>query len=403
MSAGPVSAGQVVRFLDPFGLVRPRQVLGFVVAMSLVVAACGIGDAGDSSSGSDRVAPGDLRELLGPVPDTEDNRSFVVVADLRLAAAQLGVERPASSSGVGAWKDYVFDGIAPLDARRPAVVLTSCWDGGRKVDERLRGELGVEPWAGESVVRAGTAGRCLLGGEFPAEVIEEAIESAPGNAALVEKGTYEGNSYLRWLADDREVGGRAEVGPLFPRSRLLVTDDWLLTASTDAEVEAVIDASTGENSLADNATFALLAEILTERGAHSAMLSDRVATGPEGLCGLGCPDVQLDAIRDRDTLLGGVEAWATGWGSPNGEEIGTVVAVAATEADAERNTERLEKMLRTLQSPVTRRRFSEDVSVVSAETVGRASVVQLKGVEHPAGRWLEHATHRREIPIVNAE
>lgn len=263
------------------------------VAASLLLllggAACGGGGA-DAGGGV-------VLTMLAAVPDTEANRSFVIVGDHTALAEAVGREWPPAGTGAEGHKDAVgsfYSAIVDNDLVPPVGM-------GRTLPEAVawRTEFGFSALDATADVIAGVPPRELTGsrssgdgvdelmvfrssGDGVAEAIARAVESEPVWSGDLSVEDHAGATLYTWAdpltAQEDRVSGARRLGQ---GGALGVTDGWVVRSTDPALARAALDTladADDARSLADDDSYADLARALDEQDVYMATLSDRVPT-----------------------------------------------------------------------------------------------------------------------------
>lgn len=256
----------------------------------LLGAACGNG-------GADEAGAGVVHTMLAAVPDTEANRSFVIVGDHIALAEAVGREWPPAGTGAEGHKDAVssfYGAIVDSDLVPPVGM-------GRTLPEAVawRAEFGFSALNATADVIAGVPPRELTGfrssgdesdelmvfrssGDGVAQTIAHAVESDPVWSGDLSAEDHAGATLYAWAdpltAQVDRVSGARRLGQ---GGVLGVTDGWVVRSIDPEVARAALDALADADdapSLADDESYAALARALDEQDVYMATLSDRIPT-----------------------------------------------------------------------------------------------------------------------------
>lgn len=256
-----------------------------------------LGGTACGGGGADEAGGGVVLTMLAAVPDTEANRSFVIVGDHTALAEAVGREWPPAGTGADGHKDAVgsfYSAIVDSDLVPPVGM-------GRTLPEAVawRSEFGFSALDANADVIAGAPPEELTGfrssgdgaaelmvfrspGDEVADAIADAVESDPVWSDDLSAEDHAGATLYTWADPlaaqvDRTSGARR----LGQGGALGVTDGWVVRAIDPEVARAALDTLADADdapSLADNDTYAALARALDEQQAYSATLSDRIVT-----------------------------------------------------------------------------------------------------------------------------
>jgi hypothetical protein len=342
-----------------------------VAALALVSAACGVSDP-TTGSGS-----GSLTSMLGEVPDTPANRSFVAWVDVAAARELAGLPRPVAgkepdadealevfipgkSGSVQALTPIFIDNrAAELDAWRTEVGFTV-----DDIDQNI--DAGVQPEM-TSVAR----------GRFQADQVEEAVSSDPSWKDELETADHDGVEYWRWL-DDGEMSPQhvTPTRPLGNSLRLQAGGGQIRWTRTDATMEDAIDAGAGNtDTLADVDELARIATALEDHDAYQAYLSADPGPFSVDRVPRASPEVKEELAADA------LEPWtAIGAGDAvDGDvAVGVLVLTHDDEEAAATNAERLRKIIESGRSPQSNAPFADVYEVRSLDQEGSTVILTVE-------------------------
>ena len=335
-----------------------RRLAALALTPALLLAACG-DDGGGGGSGGD----GSLTALLASVPDSSENRRFVVYDDHARARALVAVEPPADPTD----EDDVGEYLVELSGPEPddlALNVSSFFDG-----DTLRAATG---WAVEFGVPVGAMDSTVVAGELPdhiriadgtfdVERVGDAVLADPFWGDVVVEESYAGRSYLDW-GDDNDFERITAVRPVGQAGQLAVSTDRVIRTNTREGVEAALDAEAGErSSLADDPAFRSVAEALDAAGIHAALLTDE----------------PWSAAIDGDPLSG-VEVIGLGTARSAEGDDELVVVLRAEDADAAaRNADGLRAIIENDESLTRQVAWSEVLEIIDLSAEGELTVARL--------------------------
>lgn len=256
-----------------------------------------LGGAACGGGGADEAGGGVVLTMLAAVPDSEANRSFVIVGDHTALAEAVGREWPPAGTGAEGHKDAVdsfYGAIVDRDLVPPIGM-------GRTLPEAVtwRTELGFSALDATADVIAGVPPRELAGlrssgdgadelmvfrssGDGVAEAIAHAVESDPVWSGDLSDEEHGGATLYSWAdpltAQADRVSGARRLGQ---GGALGVTDGWVVRSIDPEVARAALDTLAGADdapSLADDDSYAALARALDEQDVYMATLSDRIPT-----------------------------------------------------------------------------------------------------------------------------
>lgn len=365
-----------------------------VLAAALLAACGGDGTPATSTPGAatttseapDTIAPpagGDgWASLLAAVPDTEANRSQVILNDYRAAQVAAGIpplaaDAPAAdivtyavtlSLGVPGGED---DGEVVRDP--PLAALPMATFGQRAV-------ASWDEWEAEYGFTLAQVERDLIAGQPPDEVIvfegsfspasiAEVLRADPGWAGDLEVVEHEGGSYYRWGEDFAIDPRRASPArPLGRGGRLAVGEDRILRTYGSEAIESALGAIAGDvPSLADVPEMTALAGALDRAGAYAALLTMAVAD----LAAAGVPEGSGPFLEPYRGL-----AIGPGVGD-DGQAFVVIALVHGDEAAAAANAGRIPEIVATGSSLLTGRPWSDVLEVQEVRRDGTVTVAVL--------------------------
>lgn len=344
-------------------------------------AACSAGGSDDATGGAGGDQPGapadagsddSIAALLALVPDTEGNRSQVIVSRYEAAATAAGLD-PVDG------EREEMDRISKLtnSVETGTGVAGGEITGGPRTQAQY-GLLGFVPSDVRAEVSAGQPPdqvSVAVGSFDRDEVLDLAAEATDGEVVEVD-----GTEVARWL-DDRELvpGLETPIGDLPGQAgRVALPADQVLTyANADEISTATIGTVRGDvDSLADVEELAAIATALDEHDVLTALLStEPLETDPRMT-----PDT--DAAADGPPGLLPYAAFGTGNRLVDGAPSLVVVLAHDDADDAATNAERLAAMVADGTSAATRQRWAElltDPAIEQAGTVVTATFT----VENP--------------------
>jgi len=351
--------------VHPSAVPPSRRRLAAVAATALLVA---VGLAGCSDD--DGAAPdgSSIAGLLGAVPDTKENRQYVVA--YRYDAAEEGADVDPKGDDES---DRELDRLLQLSKEAgigPNGVIDTT------LGPQRIGRLGFVPSDVVATVQAGSPPDTTDLAVVDAD--EDDVLDAAAKVEGAERTDVDGVEVVRWL-DDREVDQDLDtpIGRIpGVAGRVGFTDDGLLLTATSDEVAAaaIATAKGDEPSLMDVPAIADVADALDDEDAFTAYVS--VALGSDG--SRTTPSQRADeqpALRSY-AAIGLGNAW-----TDDGLEL--VIAIAHDdEAAAEANATALEEAVTKGTTAQTSQRLSELLSDPEVERDG-TTVVGTFQVERP--------------------
>lgn len=342
----------------------PRHHLVLAAATVLLVA-MGLGacskDGGDAPDGSS------ISGLLGAVPNTEDNRGYVVVNRYDAAAAGAKIDPKGEDE-----TDEELDRMLQL-SQEAGIAGTGVMDMTRGVDQI--GALGFTPSDVIASVQAGNPPNAIDLAVI--DVDEGDVLDAAAKVDGAERTEVDDVDVVRWLDDNEiEMDLDTPIGRVPGQAgRVAFVDGLLATASNDTVMEDAIATAEGDGeSLMDVEGIAAVAEALDDEDAFTAFIAGR---------NLGPGERATPSQREETPSLRSYEAIALGnaW-SDDGLEL--VIAVAhEDEAAAKANEQALEDVVAEGTSATTATRLSELLQDPEVERDG-TTVVATFSVEQPA-------------------
>ncbi len=359
---------------------RIATVLGTLVALGGLLLVGGCFDSEEEA----RVAegPGAFSDLLRFVPDEAAYRERVTITDYAAIREHYGLE---ARGGAEAW-------IELAEAQQQEVVSVPFMSGilgaGRQdfLNAEERWEAGFGFGFGE-IDRTLVGGRppprkiYVVGGRFDAAGVEETL-AVCGECEPHEVLEYGGQRYLAWGDGPEFHLDLSLARPAFDqfgRGGLFVfTDQHVIRAHWFEDVEWMIDASQGHNSLGERAGFAEVTAAADELGLFTLVLTDvtqEVGSGREP---------PKDAV-----LLRPYSVWGAGSGVDDEGVFTAVVLAHASEEVAAENVGRLEERLATGSSVWREQAWSELFSRVEVSSDGVVLTAKLYGAGSVEGLLIE--------------
>jgi hypothetical protein len=366
---------------------RGARVLAPAVVVLTLAAACGVSDP---TTGS-----GSLTAMLGEVPDTQANRSFVAWVDLAAAREQAGLPRPAAGTGSDDEESLqVFTGGESSPVRALAPIFM---DGRGAELDAWSAEVGFTVNDIDQSVDAGVPPEmtAVARGRITVDRVEQAVSSDPSWKDDLETTDHEGVRYWRWLEDGELSPPRVTpTRPLGNSLRLQADEGQIRWSRTDGAMHDSIDAGAGDtDTLADVDELARVATFLEEHDAYQAYLS--ADPGPFSVSRVprATPEVkeQLGA--------GALEPWtAIGVGDAvDGDvAIGVLVLTHDDEKAAATNVKRLRKIIRSGRSLRNATPYADVYDVRSLDRRGSTVVLT---VEQEPRRLLEETMIQRSFAL----
>jgi hypothetical protein len=410
-----------------------RLATALTLVMSLV-AACGDGGAGSTTTGSDQPGTSVAPSTTGPAPSTSassvgtsstaaaattqparptgtwvglletipaggDMPLWVVLNDYESARTLVGVEVPAADANHDEIIEYllalqvgpVADASTEPVTRLPRMGIADDSFGSRAPYDvgAWRTAYGIGVVDVDRTVVAGVPPHELIvwQGRIEPDRVAQAVASDPewnSDLRTVEHG---GDIYYAW-GENPAMTDVERVGPVRPLGRggcLYASDGIGLRAADCGVLEAALDARSGDApSLADGEPLVVIAQALEDAGAYTAFLTLDVglfAVGADPLGGGGGPG-----------LLPYLAA-GTGAGL-DGDTALTIVALLHDSADdAMENAARLEQVVAEGISGSTGRSWSEFLSVVDVTTDGNLLVARL-ATDAAGSFWIQLVARR---------
>lgn len=313
---------------------------------------------------------GSIAGMLSLVPDTEANRTFVLISLYEKAekAAEL---KPQG----GTAKERELRRIVRLSNDQK--VGTGVANGDLGTGSRVREQYGALGYVPSDVTAEVTANLppsqvTIATGEFDADkVLDKAAETKGSTRKEVD-----GTEVVRWL-DDLAVDPKLEtpVGQLSGQAgRIALPADGVLTyAKSDAISKSVNATVKGDRtSLADNDDLATVAERLDDLDVHSAYLSTEPVSAPKGQSQTG----------DPGSALARYDAIGVGAALKDKKPRLVVVLVHGSDRAAEQNAKGLKAKVADGKSAATGRPWSDQLSDPDIEQDGRVVVASFR-VKNP--------------------
>jgi hypothetical protein len=356
-----------VRILPP----RARRIapVAAVAALALVVAACGVSDETTES--------GSLTSMLGEVPDTPENRSFVAWVDVAAARERAGLPRPAAGKESGDKAALeVFTGGKSSKVR----ALTPIFMENRAAEfDAWRTEVGFTVNDIDQNIDAGVPPEMIsvARGRVEVDEVEEAVSSDPSWKDDLETIDHLGDRYWRWLDDGEITPERVtSTRPLGNSLRLQAEKGQIRWTRTDATMEDALDAGADRSdTLADVDELAGIATVLEENDAYQAYLT--ADPGPFSVERMPRASPEVKERAEADAL----EPWtAVGVGDAVDGDVAVAVLVLThdDEEAATTNVERLRKIIESGRSPQNDMPYAEVYDVRSLDQDGSTLILTVE-------------------------
>jgi hypothetical protein len=341
-------------------------------ALALFAAGCG----GSGGGGGDEVcAPSSVDfvsalELIAPgaavAADEEQPGHSLFLLDQRRVYEAAGVGRPGS----------LEEWVEALEALTPDFAFSGTVWGYSRLDALTVGETldqyGIQLWEMdlliENEIPGGALGIAL--GDFDGDGIRRALVECEGCLETPAEVEVHGATALQW-GNEAEVSFDAVLEPpvydRLGRGSLVLPGDSVLVRSLRlAEMDSTVAACGGEESLADDETFRLLAEAMESARA----LNPYITTAIES----------QRSEPGNGTLLVPYLGFAAGQGFDDDGVYLTIALVHQDEAAATENVERLQERIATANSVSNGDPWSERFTDVEVTVEGRVTIATLRGI-----------------------
>ena len=371
-----------------------------VVAILGGVLGLGCFDSAEETQVAEEV--GAFSDLLRFVPDEAEWRERVTMADLAAIREHYGLEQVGGADGMLEMQMVMGTDDLGLATVRAGILGAEAQYTAGAMD---RWEVGFGFGFGE-IDRTLTGGFgpprniYVAGGRFDAAGVEETLAGC-GECEPHEEREYAGQRYLAWGDQWQMHLALREALPAFDhfgRGGLFVfTDEHVLRSNWAEDVEWMIDASWGDNSLGERAEFAEVAAAADELGLFALVLTDATQGG------VGAAEL-IESFRGHDRFDDIEDAWTTDegeialrpysvWGAGSGVDdegafTAVILAHSSEEAAAE-NVGRLEERLATGSSVWREQTWSEMFSKVAVSSDGAVLTAKLYGAGSVEGLLIE--------------
>jgi hypothetical protein len=360
---------------------------GAVACLAASVLVCSCASEGDTGSGvGGSSGGGTVADHLAALPAYDGDEAVVVTyGDLARAAEIAGLERPTDVGDTDAIADYVLD----LTGRRReeggpepsvAALLPSVAQPDRVAElEGFVADVGWSVLDIDSYAERDTPPQqvSVLEGDFDRGALEDALDDA-GDGVLI-AGDPSGEYRIDDVTPARPIG--QTLWHALDGGRLVVTSD-------GDDVAATREADGGDGTLAEDARLAPLAAALDAQDAYSAMLlaDDALLTDfADVILGADSPAEAREQLEDLPRCEG-VNGAAVGV-AHDGEPLIVVALSFVNEQAAESGAGVVEDVLTGGEDFMTRRPWSEMLTVESVEADGSVVVVTARPADLVLGQW----------------
>ncbi len=363
-----------------------------VLALPLVLIAisCGGGGGGGGGGIFAGAATGSVwLDVMKPIPDTPDTRSFLVMNDYAALRAVLNVQPPAQDAGEAEMKAYQEK--LGLVSRSPSVttgIMPAEMTGlGAYFDPaEWSSELGFNLALVDQDALAGQPPHTysVLKGRFDAKRIDTATDKdTSAFRAKLTKTTYGGSSLYVWGEDlQQDLRNRSAVRPLGRGGRLAVSGNYLYwTYWTDGAREMIDTGGGKKASLAQAEDFKLLAGGLSRYGLYAVIVTDQgITIDPASILLPNASPATVRAALDaqQKEALRPYQALAVGVGQDAQGPFNVLVVLHPDAKTATENVARLRAKVETGKSLVSGKAWSEQIEKSEISSDGRLLLAKLR-------------------------
>ena len=309
---------------------------------------------------------------MGRVPDSAENRQWVLITDYAAAREEFGIALPDPNAAFEEFEQYVLQLFDPKSTGLTEGSLISGMDPYFE-HRRPAQHLGFDGRNVDQTVTIGNESRIMeiAKGLFNPNATARAI----ADCAECEKPSstnYAGASYYAWGKDfDVDLEKRLEP-PAFDRQgrggRILVQDNYVYRTLSHDDMESLIDVAQGDGaSLAESEDFTLLNRALSRLKVYSAVLSDQTQRARDFVEGPKLSKAEME----KGGLLRPYSAFASGVGADGGSPYAILVLVHRDDATAMENANLLKQRIEQGLSMATRQPWADSIGRPDVKVEGR--------------------------------
>lgn len=343
-----------------------RRSIAAIAAVTLLVACADDGGGGGSGSGG---AADSFASLLGRVPDSAANRGSEIYF------VNLDRIREGESAADNGEDDLrILSNATSFSFRLPSR-YSSCF-----VSEECVAELGFDTRSIDAGLEFGAIPELteVLVGDFSASDVQRSLEASPGGDGT-QATNIDGATVLSLGTEGQvDIAGRSAFRPLGKAVAIGVGGPGLVSADSQAAVEAVLTLDRGD-SLAADPSYASVAGALDKAAVDYALITP--------------------SIEGATWLLGGMGEVVTadGDGTTSDPAVVTYVFVFADDASARAGAETFRTIVETGESLSLAMPWSDILTINESVVDGTLLVVTLRATD--GGWWLQPLLREENLVV----